>query len=41
VRTIPAVADPDGERNGDDGPTVVRPRPAGGMLPPRSRTRSD
>jgi putative nucleotidyltransferase with HDIG domain len=41
VRTIPAVADPDSERNGDDGPTVVRPRPAGGMLPPRSRTRSD
>ncbi len=39
VRTIPAVPEPEADR--DDGPTVVRPRPAGGMLPPRSRTKAD
>ncbi|MEZ4402154.1 MAG: HDIG domain-containing protein [Kofleriaceae bacterium] len=47
IRTMPLPApgplpDPGpGDGAEGDGPTVVRPRPAGSMLPPRSRTKSD
>ena len=39
VHAPTAAPGPGDER--DDGPTVVRPRPSGSGLPPRSRTKSD
>ena len=36
---IPLPPPPDAPPARDDGPTVLRPRPSGSMLPPRSRTK--